>query len=103
MQTFECFHTYSNGHHASWYGSWQKLSSCADIHELRIKGRGSSFDVITGYCSSGNYLCIPSINAGCALAAWSDIFWNIERLSQVISETDAVTIATALTHYGHSD
>ena len=40
MQTFECFHTYSNGHHASWSSSWQKLSPCADIHELRIKGRG---------------------------------------------------------------
>ncbi|MGL5437662.1 MAG: DUF6618 family protein [Lachnospiraceae bacterium] len=100
METFECTHTYPSGNKRCWTGMWKILSICTDFHELRIKGRGSSFDVVAGYCSTGNYLCIPSINVGCALTDWSDVFWNIERLSQVLTETDAVTIAIALNHYG---
>lgn len=103
MQTFECSHTYSCGHKAKWYGSWEILTICDDFHELRIQGRGSSFDVVAGHCSSGYYLCIPSVRIGCALAYWSDVFWNTEQLSQVMAETDAVTIATALNHYGRYD
>lgn len=99
MQTFRCFHTYSSNHKAHWEVSWEILSTNCDFHELRIKGGGSSFDVIAGYCTSGNFLCIPSIKVGCALAYWSDLFWNIEQLSKVMTVTDAVTIANALSHY----
>lgn len=101
MQTFECIHTYQSGETSKWAGSWEVLQVETDFHELRIQGRGACFDAILGYCSSGNYLCIPSSNVGCALGYWSDVFWNTERISQVLCETDAVTIATALNHYGN--
>lgn len=100
MQIFHCKHTYPSGHKSKWDGSWEVLSTEPSFHELRIKGRGSSFDVILGDCSSGYYLCIPEINVGCSLSYWSDVFWNTERITQVLAETDAVTIATALNHYG---
>lgn len=101
MQTFHCKHTYPSGRTAKWNGVWEVLATETDFHELLIKGRGSSFDVVLGYYSSGYYLCIPEINVGCALGYWSDVFWNTERLSSLISETDAVTIATAINHYGY--
>jgi len=101
MQTFHCRHTYPSGHVANWKGSWEALATGAGSHELRIKGRGSSFHAVLGHCTSGNYLCIPLINAGCALASWRDTFWNTEQLSCVIGETDAVTIAAAINDYGN--
>jgi len=101
MQTFHCKHTYPSGHTARWDGVWEVLATETDFHELRINGRGSSFDVVLGHCSSGNYLCIPGIDVGCTLGYWSDTFWNTQRLSSLISETDAVTIATAINHYGN--
>jgi len=103
MQTFICKHKYPGGHKATWNGSWEILDIGTDYHELRIKGRGSSFDVVLGRCSSGYYLCIPSIDVGCALTFWSDTFWNTERLTPLLCETDAVTIATAIDHYGNYD
>jgi len=102
MQTFYCMHTYPSGYQSRWSGSWEVLSTEPSVHELRIRGKGSSFDVILGSCCSGNYLCIPQINVGCSLGYWSDIFWNTERMTQVLSETDAVTIANALNHYGNN-
>ncbi len=100
MQTFHCKHTYPSGYKSRWIGSWEVLSTEPSLHELRIKGKGSSFDAILGHCSRGNYLCIPEMNVGCSLGFWSDVFWNTERITQLLSETDAVTIATALNHYG---
>lgn len=99
MQTFICEHTYSDGDIDSWKVSWEILDAQTDYRKLRIRGKGSSFDVILGYSSSGNYLCIPEIDVGCALALWSDIFWNQKRLSGLMTESDAATIAHAINHY----
>lgn len=102
MQPFKCSHIYKSGRKMKWIGNWEVLSVEPDSHELLIKGRGSEFHAILGYYSYGNYLCIPSIDIGCALGYWSDVFWNTERLSHVMNATDAVTIATALDSYGRS-
>jgi len=99
MQTFHCKHTYHNGDSSRWDGSWDILERETDFHELRIRGRGSSYDVVLGECSSGNYLCIPASNIGCSLGHWTDTFWNFERLSSLMNETDAKTIITALYYY----
>lgn len=66
--------------------------------EVEISGRGSSFYAVIGKYSYGNYLCIPSLNIGCALANYSDFVWNKEHLEQVMRTPDAITVATALKH-----
>jgi len=100
MQDFECKHNYFNDDfESSWTGSVETLFEYCEFDEIRIKGRGSSFLVILGYCSLGNYLCIPQIDVGCALSSLSDVFYNTEKLTPLIGETDAVTVATALFYY----
>lgn len=101
MQTFNLKHKYYDGAMDSWKVSWEVLETETDYHKLRISARGSTFDVILGYSSSGNYLCIPDIDIGCALALWSDVFWNTEKLSMLMSETDAATIAAVINHFGN--
>ena len=80
----------------SWTGVWDLLKKEDDKAELLIQGRGSEFFVILGKYTYGNYLCIPSVRVGCGLAALNDTFWNYEQLSQLINETDAMTIAHAI-------
>lgn len=67
---------------------------------MEVTARGSSFHVIFGSHSHGNYLCIPNWDVGCELADYSDVFWNTERLSRIISYSDAITIATAIKEAG---
>ena len=64
--------------------------------ELLIYGRGSCINAVVGKYMSGQYICIPDIDAGCPLSRLSDIFWNRERLSAHMNETDAATVAHAL-------
>jgi hypothetical protein len=85
-----------------WGGNWKVLSSRTDYCELMISGRGSRFQTVIGAYSDGNYLCIPSIDIGCALGLYNDVLWNRERLSQVMDITDAVTITEAIADYSRS-
>lgn len=101
MQTFCLKHKYMNGDTMNWDVSWELLDFEFNHHELRIRARGSSFDVVLGQYLSGYYLCIPAIGVGCNITFWSDVFWNTERLSCLLSETDAATIAAAINHYGN--
>ena len=41
---------------------------------------------------NGNFICILEINVGCPLSNWDDIFWNMERLSQLMNPVDAATV-----------
>ncbi len=59
-------------------------------------GRYSCINAVIGKYMSGQYICIPDIDTGCPLSSLSDIFWNRERLSAHMNETDAVTVAHAL-------
>jgi hypothetical protein len=78
------------------------MASDGNHHELRIKGRGSLFDAVIGLSLSGNFICIPQLNFGCALSSLNDINWNTERISAHLTETDAVTIATAIYWFDNS-
>jgi len=64
--------------------------------ELLIYGRESCINAVIGKYMSGQYICIPDIDTGCPLSRLSDIFWNRERLSAHMNETDAATVAHAL-------
>ena len=44
----------------------------------------------------GYFACMPDFNVGCHLANLNDIFWNSERLSNVLGKVDGITVANAL-------
>lgn len=93
---FQCRHTYEDNHEEAWEGSWELVCYDGPFWEVMIEARGSSFHSIIGYSSVGLYICIPSLDIGCGLSNWSDIFWNTEKLSGFLPVTDAVTIAEGL-------
>ncbi len=79
-----------------WLGEVKVRSYSMGMAELVINGRGSCINAVIGKYMSGQYICIPDIDAGCPLSRLSDIFWNKERLSAHMCETDAITVAHAL-------
>ncbi|MDE5820545.1 MAG: hypothetical protein K2I07_14690 [Lachnospiraceae bacterium] len=65
-------------------------------YEAEIEGRGTYFHILTGQHKYGDYLCIPNHDVGCERSRFSDFFWNRERISRLMREEDAVTVATGL-------
>lgn len=79
-----------------WLGEVEVKSHNLCMVELIIYGRDSCINAVIGKYMSGQYICIPDIDKGCPLSRLSDIFWNRERLSAHMNETDAATVAHAL-------
>ena len=96
MKEFICEHTYSDGETASWTGTVTPIRRTAVTSEAEIRGRGSCFTVIVGEYAYGRFLCIPDLNVGCPMSRWDDLFWNQERLSGLMNETDAVTVSAGV-------
>lgn len=69
-------------------------------YEMEVTGRGSYFHLLFGSHAYGNYLCIPSWDFGCELSSFTDMFWNLERISTKIRIVDATTITYALFTFG---
>lgn len=72
------------------------ISRKGPFTEFVANGRGSSMHAIAGPQVNGNFLCLPAYGVGSELAAYTDVFWNYERLSGLIGPVDAATLATAL-------
>lgn len=83
-------------HEREWTGQAEIVSQAPDTVELIIHGRGSRMDTIIGKYRIGLYVCIPDINVGCPISTMSDFFWNRQRLSEQMNQTDAITVAWAL-------
>lgn len=92
MEKFNCRHTYEDGVRKDWEGNFRIIERTGRTVEAEILGRGSSFTILVGQSSVGNYLCIPMLSVGCPLADWCDRFWNLEHLIPLMNETDAVTV-----------
>lgn len=73
-----------------------KASRTGRQYEAEIEGRGTYFHILTGQHKYGDYLCIPNHDVGCERSKLSDFFWNRERISRLMGEEDAVTVATGL-------
>ena len=99
MAEYKCQCTYDSGRTRSWTATWSIVDSGDEFTELKITGCGSSYHIILGHYSSGNFLCIPDSGLSCPLAHWTDVFWNMERISRILNRTDAVTIATGICEY----
>ena len=52
-----------------------------------------------GLAKNRNFICIPGIDVGCPLAGLTDVFWNSERLSQIMNPVDAETVVKAIADY----
>ena len=79
-----------------WAGEVIVTSHNLYMAELLIYGRDSCINAVIGKYMSGQYICMPDIDTGCPLSRLSDLFWNRERLSANMNETDAATVAHAL-------
>lgn len=95
-KTFKCEYTYDDGDHKEWTGACEYEDNENGTYNLVIEARGSLYYAVVGRCHTGNFFCIPSCNIGCSLARFEDVFYNRERLSNVINVTDAETIAQAI-------
>ncbi|OXS27207.1 MAG: hypothetical protein BI182_04095 [Acetobacterium sp. MES1] len=83
---------------ASWKGQ-VRLITTVDPYELTVTARNSSFHIICGTYTHGNFLCIPDLGVSTPLAALNDTFWNLEQLTinnPDLSEPDAISIICAL-------
>ena len=95
--TFEC--TQKRGkEEETWLGHISRINDYGSHIEIYIQSR-SSIMVLIGKTSQGNFACIPDFNAGCHLVDLNDLFWNSERLRQVLGQVDGITVATALYAY----
>ncbi len=72
------------------------ISRKGPFTEFVANGRGSSMHAIVGPQANGSFLCLPAYGVGSELAAFTDSFWNYERLSALIGPVDATTLVTAL-------
>ena len=82
----------------TWTGEIRPISRTGSVYEAEINGRGTYFHLIVGRHRYGNYLCIPNHNVGSELSSYKDVFWNRERLSRMMREVDAATVAYGLSH-----
>lgn len=79
-----------------WGGEIKITRRSINMVEFIIYGRSSCMNGVVGKYMSGQYICLPDIDVGCPLSRMSDVFWNKERLSAHMKETDAVTVSYAL-------
>lgn len=101
MMTCECRHTYENGERAVWTVNYEIAYEDDRVTEIDLVGRGTALTaVVVELEAGGRFLCLPSLDVGSQLAAWTDYNWNFEKLSQKICETDAATICRVLYDIG---
>lgn len=92
---YDCMGT-AEMHNRYWEGKIRFLSNVKP-YEFEVSARGSSFHLLIGRHSYGNYLCIPNWRIGTDIAGLVDSFWNLERLCEVgLPTVDACSIADAL-------
>ena len=74
----------------------QILSGRSDTLECRIQRDGSSFLAIIGRYVNGHFICFPQFGLSSDLSRLSDVFWNTEKLEEILSPEDACAVAVAL-------
>jgi len=83
-----------------WPATITRLINHGSHYEMQISSR-SSIRVIFGDSQRGGFCCVPDWNAGCALAGYTDLRWNLERITKAMkNKIDAVTVAFAIATVG---
>jgi hypothetical protein len=78
-----------------WLANVNKIDNRINYYEFLIKSR-SSIMTILGTTSRGNFACFPDFNVGCHLVNLKDMFWNKEKLIEVLGKADGITVASTL-------
>lgn len=81
-----------------WRGTCKTICVENELETMEVHGDGKCFRVILGTSEAGDFLCIPTHNAGLYAEDISDMASIKEHLRERLEEKDAVTIATALAH-----
>ena len=98
MYEFTCSYRCSCGNRMEWRGSCETICVENELETMEVHGNGKCFRVILGTSEAGDFLCIPTHNAGVYAEDISDMASLEEHLKERLEEKDAVTIATALAH-----
>ena len=83
-----------------WSGSVSTIVKYSSHYEIRIESR-SGIMVLFGKTTRGGFACMPDFGVGCHIIDLKNIFWNTEKLSEVLGKVDGITVAEAL--YALSD
>jgi hypothetical protein len=78
-----------------WSGYIKLIHNYGSHFEIHIESR-SGFICMIGKYKYGAFISIPAFGVGCELAGYSDYFWNYERLTKLMNQVDAITVAEAL-------
>lgn len=99
MHTFICNYHCPCGQNHQWKGTWELLGAGDEIEEIRITGRGKTFDAIIGSGRSTDFFCIPSTNVGITVNGYGNCSQIHTRLLDLMPREDAATIVSALKDY----
>jgi len=91
---FECENK-TNHQVERWKGKIIELKNHGNHYEMRIESR-SGLLVIFGKSTQGGFACMPDFGVGCHLVDLKDVFWNTEKLTEVLGKVDGITVASAL-------
>lgn len=81
----------------TWNGKVNIYRQNQNYIEFELICMGNSFHILIGKNYFGtNIICIPNWNIGSELAAFNDIFWNTEKLTEQLEEVYSITIAKAV-------
>lgn len=77
----------------TWQATLKTISNHDTYYEAVVEARCTSFSILVGSTDNYNWIALPIQEISCSLSSYGDIFWNQERLSQLIGPTDATTVA----------
>lgn len=95
MIKFDCIH-YTNNSTETWKAHISRLVYFGSHCEMRIHGK-SDITAIFGNTSSGYFIYFPEYETGCNIPSTTETFEIASKLLSIFSDTDAVTVAYAIT------
>lgn len=78
-----------------WTGRITRFTNHGSHYEILIESR-SSILVLLGRTTTGGFACMPDFQVGCHIVGLDDIFWNTEKLINILGKIDGTTVANAL-------
>lgn len=94
MIKFDCVH-YARKSTQTWKSYISRLVYFGSHCEMKILGK-SDITVILGNTSSGYFAYFPECETGCNIPNTTETFENASKLMSIFEETDAVTVAYAI-------
>jgi hypothetical protein len=78
-----------------WLATVECIHDNGQFCEVFVVSR-STIRLIIGYGEWGNFVCVPDWNVGTRLSDFKDLFWNSEKLTNLMGNVDGITAATVI-------